>query len=77
MQKSATVKQPFEVNWAGSIPFKQSLDFQEKLKVLAKKSQFCFFGFEVTEPVITLGLRVMSLIFYLMTVNLSRMDYQS
>ncbi|MCZ0931539.1 MAG: lipoyl(octanoyl) transferase LipB [Oligoflexia bacterium] len=59
MQKSAVVKQPFEVfyNWAGSVSFGHSLDTQEKLKALAKKSQFCFFGFNATDPVITLGLR--------------------
>ena len=59
MQKGAVVKPLFKFvcNWAGSIPFKHSLDSQEKLKALAKKSQFYFFGFEVTEPVITLGLR--------------------
>ena len=59
MQKSALVKQPFSFfnHWAGSIPFKQSLDSQERLKALAKKSEFYFFGFEVIEPLITLGLR--------------------
>ena len=59
MQKSKVLKQPFRFfdNWAGTIPFKRSLDSQEKLKALAKKSQFYFFGFEVTEPLITLGLR--------------------
>ena len=59
MKKNLTVKQPikFVYNWLGSIPFEHSLKTQEKLKALAKKSQFQFLGFEVTEPIITLGLR--------------------
>ena len=44
-------------HWAGAIPFEKSLLAQKKLKSLAKKSQFCFFGFESAKPVISLGLR--------------------
>ena len=59
MKRKLTLKSPFNFiyNWQGSIPFKQSLEIQEGLKTLAKKSQFYFLGFEVTEPLITLGLR--------------------
>ena len=60
MQKSESLRQPFKLvyNWLGAISFERSLSAQEELKDLAiKKSQFYFLGFEVTEPVITLGLR--------------------
>lgn len=52
-------KQNFQISrfWAGSIPFEKSLSLQEKLKLSAKKSQFCFFAFESSQPVITMGLR--------------------
>lgn len=46
--------------WAGSIPFKKSLSLQNQLKERAKKSKFCFLGFESSDSVITLGLRANS-----------------
>ena len=44
-------------HWVDSIPFEKSLTIQNDLKSFAKQSQFCFFGFESKEPVITLGFR--------------------
>ena len=44
-------------HWAGSIPFQKSIKIQEELKLLAKKSQIHFFGFESASPVITMGVR--------------------
>ena len=43
--------------WAGSTPFEKSLLVQEKLKMAAKNSIFCFYGFEPSSPVISLGLK--------------------
>ena len=43
--------------WADSISFEESLTIQKELKGLAKQSQFCFFGFESSQPVITMGFR--------------------
>lgn len=44
-------------HWAGALSFERSLVAQKNLKEYAKKSQFCFFGFESSHPVISLGLR--------------------
>ena len=62
LQKSLSRAAPapdFEIKsrWAGAIPFEDSLKEQERLKPLAKKGEFCFFGFEPLEPVISHGLR--------------------
>ena len=59
MQKDAVNTEPCRIfyYWAGRIPFEKSLILQERLKGFAKKSQFCFLGFECLTPVITLGLR--------------------
>lgn len=43
-------------HYAGCLSFEKSLIIQARLKQLAKKNCFCFFGFESSQPVISLGL---------------------
>ncbi len=44
-------------HWAGILPFEKSLFLQKELKKSAKKSKFCFFGFESSKAVVSLGLK--------------------
>ena len=57
LKSNKPVKICVKNKWIGKVPFKTSLEEQEKLKDEAKKGCFYFLGFETNRPAITKGVR--------------------